>query len=162
VIKQLWIRSNASPVLSGRRFSYFRSLACAFQPSAIFGTHRVEAVQGWRMHGSRRPSRSSLTNNVPLPVVSFYMPCRIFRCSSRLTARAPQLIAFPLASESLLYFKISFTVRAHNTGMGWGHTRSAAHSLSSLNSDDLNDVDESVADSQGKVVGYKESAQRIG
>ena len=114
------------------------------------------------MHGSWRPSRSSLTNNVPLPVVSFYMPSRIFRCSSRLTARAPQLIAFPLASESLLRFKISFTVRAHNTGMGWGHARSAAHSLSSLNSDDLNDVDESVADSQGKFVGHKESAQRIG
>ena len=46
--------------------------------------------------------------------------------------------------------------------MGWDHVRSAVHSLSSLNSDDLNDVDESVADSQGKFVGYKESAQRIG
>ena len=87
---------------------------------------------------------------------------QVFPLSSHLTTRAPQLIAFPLASESLLCFKISFTVRAHNTGMGWGHARSAAHSLSSLNSDDLNDVDESVADSQGKFVGYKKSTQRIG
>lgn len=45
--------------------------------------------------------------------------------------------------------------------MGWDHVRSAAHSLYSLDSDDLNDVDEPVADSQGKFVGYKEPAQRI-
>lgn len=46
--------------------------------------------------------------------------------------------------------------------MGWDYVRSAAHSPSSLNSNGLNDVYESVADSQGKFIGCKESAQRIG